>query len=264
MLRDLQQAFKRGVYEGDAHVLDGVIRSDGVAPDERLAIYRNNTFASLIGVLEAAFPVVERLVGERFFRATARRFIEQTPPREAQLARYGGAFPAFLAQFAPAKHLGYLADVARLEWARNEAYFAADAPTLEVRLVEGLAPEALMALTLDLHASARLLSSAFAIDAIWQANQPVHERVPRVDVDRPEAVLVLRPAFCVEQMLLQPGEHALLEALQAGRPLGDAASVALARQDALDLQGVLARHFLAGTFAAFDQLQGEELRWQPT
>jgi len=44
--------------------------------------------------------------------------------RAAALAEYGDGFADFLAGFAPAQSLPYLADVARLEWAINAAYHA--------------------------------------------------------------------------------------------------------------------------------------------
>ena len=51
--------------------------------------------------------------------------------------RYGGDFAVFLTGYAPARELVYLADVARLEWAIDQANIAADAPEIDgnVRLL---------------------------------------------------------------------------------------------------------------------------------
>ena len=94
--------------------------------ERRFAVHRNTVAASLIEALQARFPVVQRLVGEDFFRAMARAFVALEPPSSPLLFLYGESFAAFIARFTPAAPLPYLADVARLEYARGLAYHAAD------------------------------------------------------------------------------------------------------------------------------------------
>ena len=55
-----------------------VSRRAGGVPSRRFGVYRNNVYASLIDVLAGRFPVVARLVGEEFFRAMARAYVEQS------------------------------------------------------------------------------------------------------------------------------------------------------------------------------------------
>jgi hypothetical protein len=256
MLRELQDAFRRGVLEGDDADARALIASDAIPAERRLAIYRNNTFGSLVTVLQAAFPVVCRLVGEPFFRQAAAAFVRAAPPRVPQLLAYGDAFPDFLAGFPPARSLPYLADTARLEWARQEALFAADAAPLAPDAVapDALAavpPETVAGLGFELHPSARLVASRFPILRIWQANQPENATVPRVDVTAGgEAVLVLRPDGAVHSHLLSPGDLALVKALDDGAPLAVAAARAAAAESGFDLQQALAGHLTRGTFAA--------------
>ncbi|MFA5826551.1 MAG: DNA-binding domain-containing protein, partial [Gallionellaceae bacterium] len=96
--------------------------SDAVA----MEVYRNNYRGNLHDALAGAYPVVKQLVGDDFFRFMARKFIEQYPSHSANLHHYGTELPDFLATFAPAQELVYLADVAALEWAYHLAYFVAD------------------------------------------------------------------------------------------------------------------------------------------
>ena len=84
MLRDLQDAFRRGVLEDDGGDALALIRADAIPAERRLAIYRNNTIGSLVKTLMASYPVVCRLVGERFFRNAACAFIRAEPPRQPQ------------------------------------------------------------------------------------------------------------------------------------------------------------------------------------
>ena len=68
--------------------------------------------------------MVEKLVGEGFFRYAASQFIRQYPSKSGDLNEFGYEFPEFLETFEPAAKLNYLPDVARLELAYHEAYYA--------------------------------------------------------------------------------------------------------------------------------------------
>lgn len=260
MLREMQQAFRRGVLSGeDEPAALAVIAPDHIPPPQRFGIYRNNTIGSLVGVLMAAFPVVARLVGEPFFRHLARAYVQAQPPRVPQLLAYGGDFPAFLARFEPAAKLAYLPDVARLEWARQEAYFAADAVPLAPQSLQTVPVEAYAGLVFVPHPSARLVESRFPIQAIWEANQPQHETVERVDLAQgAERVLILRPARQVLACTVSPGNFALVTAMAGGASLAEAAGAALAAQPAFDLQAALAGHLQRGTFSSFRPGAGKD------
>lgn len=260
MLRELQQAFRRGVLSGeDDPAALAVIAPDHIPPAQRFGIYRNNTSGSLVGVLMAAFPVVTRLVGEPFFRQMARTYVQARPPRVPQLLAYGSDFPDFLSEFAPARKLPYLPDVARLEWARQEAYFAADAVPLAPQSLQAVPAEAYAGLRFAPHPSARLVDSRFPVQAIWEANQPQNETVARVDLGQGgERALILRPARLVLVYTLSPGNFALVTAMAGGASLAEAAGAALASEPAFDLQAALAGHLQRGTFTSFRPGAGEE------
>src|SRR5271165_1970073 len=85
-----------------------------VPDSRRFSVYRNNVAVGLIGVLEARYPVVRRIVGPNVFRAIARRFAYARKPRSPVMIAYGDGFPDFIAQAAELD-LPYLVDVARLE-----------------------------------------------------------------------------------------------------------------------------------------------------
>src|SRR5712692_4376702 len=123
-LRELQAAFLRAMLGPDEPQLLEAIVEDGLLPTARLQIYRHHVLTSLTDVLQATFPVICRLVDERFFRYAADAYIRQYPPAAPCLFEYGAHFPAFLATFPSCRDLVYLADVARLEWALNVAFHA--------------------------------------------------------------------------------------------------------------------------------------------
>ncbi len=253
VLPDLQARLARALFQPSGTpaepALAAAFAADGAAAEARLAVYRNNVQASLIEVLRAAFPATARLAGAENFAFAARRFIAQHPPREARLLAYGSGFPAWLADFGPARPRPWLAEMARLEWARNEALFAADADPLDPKVLTETAPEAIAGLTFVAHPATRLVASDFALDALWRAQAasgPMPD--PRAAA---ETVLVLRPALEVTQLLLPAGEAALATALLAGETLAAAAEAALAVEPALDLQAALYRHLHHGSFSGY-------------
>lgn len=88
-LLELQAGFARALLERGEAAPRGLIRST------RFGVYRNNVFASLTAVLRSRYPVIERLVGEEFFKAAAGLFIAAHPPSTPVLIEYGERFPPF-------------------------------------------------------------------------------------------------------------------------------------------------------------------------
>lgn len=251
MLPDLQARFAESLTAPpDAafdQALTAAIGESALAKDDRLAVYRNNVQISLIGILRAAFPVTSDLAGAENFTFAARRFLCEQPPTEARLLTYGAAFPAWLAGFNPAAGQPWLAEMARLEWARNEALFAADADPLDPGILTQQDPAAVMSLRFQPHPATRLIASGFALHALWQARQEARA-LPDPE-SAAETVLVLRPDLVVTQLCLSPGEARLTRVLLAGETLGSAAEAALTAEPTLDLQAALFRHLRHGSFS---------------
>lgn len=252
MLRDIQEAFRRGVLDGDDAALDGLAVTGDLGAARRLGIHRNNCIGSLDSVLQAAYPVVCRLVNERFFRFAARAYLRAHPPTVPQLLRYGDRFANFLAGFKPVRALPYLPDVARLEWARHEAYFAGHADALDPAALAGIPPERYLELAFDLHPAVRLVTSRYPVDRIWEVNQPHHAEVERVDLTTGGvSLLVTRPAMTVRHRQLSKGDFALIERLRDDAPLVAATAAASEREPGFDLAAALAEHLIEGTFCGF-------------
>src|SRR5262245_42691844 len=88
----IQDAFSRALRDA-AHPTPVSVRGPARrSADRRFAVYRNNRSAGLIAALAARFPVVQRLVGDEFFREMARQYIAHDPPRSPILMEYGETF----------------------------------------------------------------------------------------------------------------------------------------------------------------------------
>ena len=237
----LTAAFHAAIVGGALPV--GVTARDPSETEARFAVYRNTVVHSLVQAMRARFPVVERLVGDAFFAAMARIFVIDHPPESPVLQRYGDRFPAFLAGFPPVAGLPYLADVARLELSRGQAYHAADASPV--------VPEALSAaanagdIGLTLHPSVRIVASDWPVWSIWAANQPGADGV--VTDGGGQAVLVGRdPRLVVVTHPLPPDDHRFVAALQAGASFATALTIA---GDGFDPSQALALLISAGLIA---------------
>jgi hypothetical protein len=192
------------------------------APDaRRFAVYRNNVAVSLIGAIEARYPVTRRLVGEEFFRAMARSFVARSKPRSPVVLHYGAEFPDFVATFDPARDLVFLPDVARLENAWVEAYHSADEDPLELAALAAAAPDTLGQLRLKFHPAARLLCSDYPAASIWAGHQGAGEFAPPEHWIG-EQTLITRPGADVKLRLLPVGGYSFARALQHGATLGEA------------------------------------------
>lgn len=222
--------FANALLAADGGCPPGLACWNGSSPAARFAVYRNNVIVGLIDALADSFPVTQALVGEDFFRAMAREFVRWSPPRSPVLALYGEDFADFIAGFAPAQGLPYLADMARLEYLRVAASHAADAdPINAVRLEASLRdPEALAAARVALHPSLRLLRSAHAVVSLWAAHQAddVAAALAGIDPMQPQSALLCRDGLEVAIYRLDRGTATLIERLQAGEHLAAAMDAA--------------------------------------
>lgn len=239
MRASFETSFAEALLNADLPVPRGIIAHNTTVPARRFAVYRNNVVSGLGKALKSRFPVVEKIVGEEFFVAMARLFVVSWPPRSPLLATYGDGFPAFIAAFEPARDLPYLADVARLEAARTRAYHALDVAPVGADHFATLDSQALGAMRIDMHPSLEIVRSPHPIVTIWAMNSGEQQLAP-IENWRGEDALVARPYLDVQVRTLPPGGAAFLLALAEGRPLGEAATVALAEDPNFDLTSNIA------------------------
>lgn len=239
-LRELQAALVAGLLNGDTESLRDLVAGDGLGAHARLQIHRNHTFITLREALAATYPVVCRLVGEEFFAALARAYVAVHPPTRPCLFEYGPDFGDFIASFEPARPVPYLADVARFEWALNEAYHAPTLPPLEASGLVALASGEPAELHLTVQPSLRIVRSPYPVNLIWAANQSGMGEPEAVDLgEGGSAFLIHRKGDAVAFLRIGAGDAALLSALAAGSSLGPAAEAALAAQPSHDLAAAL-------------------------
>lgn len=233
-----------------APVPDQIEMTGGAPSLKRFNVYRNNVASSLVSAIAATYPVVEALVGEEFFAGMARVFVQDNIPASPVLLRYGAGFAEFVAGFEPAEFLPFLSDVARVEWAFNQAYHAADAAPIEIERLAEISPARYDALYLCPHPSMRLVVSDWPAISIWHAHQhddPTGQLAEAIKRGG-ECGALVRPGLDVNAMILPEPAFRLLEALIGGATLSRAVEQ-LGEAEQSELGAMLAALFGAGMFA---------------
>ena len=151
-LRELQHSFAAALRDPAA--------ACAVRPVANLDIYRNNAAASFRTALELSFPVLRRRVGDDYFRQLAFHYRARFPSRSGDLHWAGATFADFLAAHLRGGEYQWLADLARLEWARERGVRRARMPAVGAEALAAFAPHELEHVVFSLQPSLRLIASS--------------------------------------------------------------------------------------------------------
>jgi hypothetical protein len=249
-LRELQLSFATAVLDGSSAAIAPWIRDDGLDPAARVGIYRNNLHEGFLKALSLGFPVIQRLVGEDYFRQVGRLFLAEYPSRAGNLHHVGAPFARFLRDQFGATPYSYLPDVAELEWAYQECLIAPDSTPFDPTALQTMPPERFAGLRFDLHPACKLVSSEFPIVRIWRANQDDRDGTEVIDLRQgADFVLVRRNDAGVEVRRLSAADFALLRSMNRGGTLGDALQVAVTVAADFDLATALRQFVGLGVLA---------------
>lgn len=216
-LRDMQRSFAAALRDPSV--------ACAVVPPANLAIYRNNASIGFRVALERTYPVVRRRVGDDYFRQLAAHYRERFPSRSGDLHWVGRHFAAFLEDHLRDGDYAWLAELARLEWARAECMVAVESPAVAADTLTRFAPHELERLEFHLQPTLRLHSFSCPVFTVWENNQV--DNAPPVDQSLgPEAGMTRVRHQFPEIRRLESPLFAFLSALQRGAPLGEAMSSA--------------------------------------
>ncbi len=217
------------------------------------AVYRNAVMRGCIDALRANYPAVLRLVGEEWFAAVAAEFVRAHPPRTTSLIEYDDRFAAFLATFAPAAELPYLADVAILDAFWTQAHVSADEACVAASRVAEIDSHALARCALRPHGSARWRAFDGPAFSIWRSNRDPAARTNLADLEwRGEGALIVRPFDTVESLEIDAATCAFLDACGRGMSLAEASAAALGVTPDTDLAALLERLLRASAFGRLE------------
>ena len=224
-LGELQRGFAQGLRANALDSAPAVLAETApIGARERFEVYRNNGRVTFRNALGLTFPVLLRRVGDPFFAQLAHEYHACHPSRTGDLHFAGAAFPEWLAGRLGDTEYAWLADLARLEWACEDAATAPVRPAATLELLGSVDPESLEEARVELQPSLRLVASDWPVGSVWQANQGAADAAP-VDLAAGAEHCV---CACLDEGVvtwrLAPDDHAVLAALQRGATLAEAAA----------------------------------------
>ena len=218
-LRDVQARFWRALHAGQANAdLTGVIApSSTLDPSERVAIYQTMYFWRLHEVLREDFPKLHEALGDEF-ETLARDYLAAHPSENPSVRHLGTRLPGFLATHAIGVARPWLADLARLERARVDAFDAPDATPVVATDLRAIPPDDWADLRLEVIPALDVVESAWPVHEVWTA--PASEPEARA-----ATVRVWRHDFTVFHTAIDPLERAAFAAVRNGRAFEEVCEV---------------------------------------
>jgi hypothetical protein len=192
---------------------------------DRVTIYSDMYLWRLVDAMRETFPNVARYLGDEQFAALAEDYVRRNPSEHHDLGQVGRLLAAFLRSY-PDPERPDLADLAELEWARHQIFFAAPADSVGPEAFATLAPEAFARTSLVLSPALRALVLDHDAASLWR----------RLEDGEPSA---------------QPSEG--VHAVAVWRRGFDVFHAPVSLDEALAMEGAAAGHSLASICGSFSE-----------
>jgi hypothetical protein len=196
--------------------LSGWIAADSeAAAAQRLDVYANMYFFRLLDVLREDYPNLIKLVGDDAFHNLVTGYLLAHPSDNPSLRWVGRHLPDYLRGDELGRRHPAAPALARLEWARGEAFDVEDAPVATAADLTAAAPEAWSAMRIRMQPSLRLVELDHQVLPLWLW-------LERGEGERPEApagaahAVIWRRGFRVYHRSAARSEVDCLQALASG------------------------------------------------
>jgi hypothetical protein len=233
-LADVQELFHafatRSPAASGRDPADAFVGTPALPASERLAIYADMYLWRQVDALREDFPKLVAVLGDERFFALAEGYVREHPSEHPSLSKLG----RHVADYLLARPAGRpdLPDLARLEWARAEAFEAEDVPLAGLDALRAIPPAALPEVRLAFAPALRLLHLEYDAPALWGALEDGAALAPprHAEVE----VAVWRKELEVFHAVLAADEARAAERALAGEPFGAVCEPFAERDDAVD------------------------------
>ena len=200
-----------------------------VSQETRLSIYGDGYFLRIVGVMGGNYAVLKEILGDHDFDDhVAREYLVKHPSTHKCIDNIGNFLPAFLEKHPFSKQLPFLADIARLEWAFHESFYADEWPLIDGTAFKDVPLEKWESARISLDPSVRLLDLDYDVLSLWQDDGKwSRRRLDGVKKNPTRIIVYRRPDAQVRVGKELAGDFALLQAFQDKKTFGAALRVAL-------------------------------------
>ena len=220
-LRRLQEDFQGYLLTTDARMHPHVHGSAQVSAEERLAIYANAYRLRLLEALGTDYPGLHTVLGDDDFDAMGRAYIAAHPSAYFSLRWFGDRMSEFLRSTAPYSQYPVFAEMATFEWAKSDAFDAADSAVADISDMAAIPPDAWPGLRFVPHPSLRRLDLRWNVPTVWKEIDAGREPPELLESEYPIAWLLWRQDLLTYFRSLNVDEAWALDALQRGETFAD-------------------------------------------
>jgi hypothetical protein len=192
-----------------------------VSAEERLAIYANGYRLRLLEALGTDFPSLHTVLGDDDFDAMGRSYIAAHPSPYFSLRWFGDRLSEFLRATAPYSQYPVFAEMATFEWAKSDAFDAADGTVANISDMAAIPPDVWPSLRFVPHPSLRRLDLRWNVPTVWKEIDAGREPPELVESDYPIAWMIWRQDLLTYFRSLNVDEAWALDALQRGETFAD-------------------------------------------
>lgn len=215
-LRQLQEDFQGYLLTLDARMHLQVLDSAQVSAGERLAIYANAYRLRLLEALGTDYPGLHTVLGDDDFDTMGRTYIAAHPSANFSLRWFGDRLSEFLRTTEPYSKYPVFAEMAAFEWAKSDAFDAADSPVAGIHDMAAIPPDAWPNLRFVPHPSLRRLDLRWNVPTVWKEIEAGQEPPALEKNEYPIGWLVWRQDLLTYFRSLNVDEAWALDALQRG------------------------------------------------
>jgi hypothetical protein len=190
--------------------------------EARFSIYRNSILGAKQNVLKTIYPVCIKLIGGECFAQLSNAYLARTNSINPDLTQLAAHFSTFIQNTALINDVPYIADIANLEWAWHSVFYGEDNEILDLQALVMAIQFYSDQLIFTLPRDAKIISSTYPIDRIWQFCQPEYSGDTEMRYEHHPVNLILwqnDKTLLMER--LTTNEFILLQKLQTQLPWGE-------------------------------------------
>jgi hypothetical protein len=233
-LHEWHDAFAGLIQKNDQTLMAFIAADDrlgnkqGFQNQTRLDVYRNNSRQATIGALSQTYELCTQCVGDDYFSQLASDYLAHHPVQHVSLNDYGALFPEHLENLlqrrSEMKSLGYLPDLARLDWVRYHSYYAENRCTWAASEFNQLSAEEQANTRLQLSPDCYLLASHWPLFEIWELLKGEREQAAADWSEQKNYLLIKRDEYQVQLLVLEESIYKALKAVKEGSVLSQLAT----------------------------------------